>query len=186
MRIGCLQFAPQVADTDNNLELAEEILTKAAPKDLDLLVLPELAFAGKSICSRLWIKATKFCWLYMYTKRCPIGYNFKSLQQISPYLEFTDSGITSAWARSTALKYDCTVVAGYPEKLDPALNWPTDPEYYNSAMIMDGDGDIIGNYQKSHLYYTDETWALEGIGGFYADHLPILGRTAMGICMDLK
>lgn len=47
MRIGCLQFAPEVGDVDDNISKAEAILDKADPKDLDLLVLPELAFSGK-------------------------------------------------------------------------------------------------------------------------------------------
>ena len=48
MRIGCLQFAPQLGDTDNNLNRADAVLNKANPQDLDLLVLPELAFSGTS------------------------------------------------------------------------------------------------------------------------------------------
>lgn len=47
MRIACLQFAPQVGDVNNNLTQADAVLTKANPEDLDLLVLPELAFSGK-------------------------------------------------------------------------------------------------------------------------------------------
>lgn len=46
MRIGCLQFAPQVGDVDNNLNRADAVLSKADPENLDLLVLPELAFSG--------------------------------------------------------------------------------------------------------------------------------------------
>jgi predicted amidohydrolase len=46
MRIGCLQFAPQVGDVDNNLNRADAVLSRADPDDLDLLVLPELAFSG--------------------------------------------------------------------------------------------------------------------------------------------
>jgi hypothetical protein len=46
MRIGCLQFAPQVGDVNNNMNRADAVLSKAAPEDLDLLVLPELAFSG--------------------------------------------------------------------------------------------------------------------------------------------
>lgn len=49
MRIGCLQFAPQVGDVDNNLNRADAVLNRADPKDLDLLVLPELAFTGNTI-----------------------------------------------------------------------------------------------------------------------------------------
>ena len=49
MRIGCLQFAPQVGDVDNNLNRADAVLNKAdqfVVDSLDLLVLPELAFTG--------------------------------------------------------------------------------------------------------------------------------------------
>lgn len=114
------------------------------------------------------------------------GYNFKSLTHISPHLEESSTGISSLWARNTALKHDCTVVVGYPEKVDPTLNWPTDPQYYNSAIAVNGDGETVANYRKSHLYYTDETWALEGSHGFFKGRLPGLGQAAMGICMDLK
>jgi predicted amidohydrolase len=41
------QFAPQVGDVDNNLNRADAVLSKANPQNLDLLVLPELAFSGE-------------------------------------------------------------------------------------------------------------------------------------------
>ena len=49
MRIGCLQFAPQVGDVNNNLNRADAVLNRTEPEDLDLLVLPEMAFSGKSL-----------------------------------------------------------------------------------------------------------------------------------------
>ncbi|KAJ4010319.1 hypothetical protein NW752_004993 [Fusarium irregulare] len=159
MRIGCLQFAPQVGDVNNNLNRADAVLSRANPDDLDVLVLPELAFSG---------------------------YNFKSLQDITPFLEPSGSGITSLWARTIALKYNCTVTVGYPEKVDVSPKWPTGPEYYNSAIVVNGDGETIGNYRKSFLYYTDETWALEGGQGFFEGFIPGLGNTSIGICMDLN
>merc|ERR1711977_516740 len=159
MRIGCLQFAPQVGDVDNNLNRADAVLNKANPQNLDLLVLPELAFSG---------------------------YNFKSLQHISPYLEPTTAGITSLWARTTALKYECVVTVGYPEKVDVTPKWPASPEYYNSAITVNADGETIANYRKSFLYYADETWALEGPDGFFDGEIDGLGNVAMGICMDLN
>ncbi|TLD08743.1 uncharacterized protein PgNI_07449 [Pyricularia grisea] len=162
MKIACLQFAPQVGDVDNNLNRADAVLNKANQselEDLDLLVLPELAFSG---------------------------YNFKSLQDISPFLEPTGSGISALWARTTALKFNCNVALGYPEKVDVTPEWPASPEYYNSCLIVNGDGETIANYRKSFLYYIDEKWALEGRDGFYDDYIPGLGSTAMGICSDLK
>ncbi|TVY49862.1 Protein N-terminal amidase [Lachnellula occidentalis] len=155
MRIACLQFAPQVGDVDNNLNRADAVLSRANIQNIDLLVLPELAFSG---------------------------YNFKSLQHISPFLEPTTAGITSLWARTTALKYDCVVTVGYPEKVDITPKWPASPEYYNSAITVNADGETIANYRKSFLYYTDETWALEGPDGFFDGEIDGLGNVAMGIC----
>lgn len=110
------------------------------------------------------------------------GYNFKSLHDITPFLEDSESGITSPWARSTALKHNCHVVVGYPEKVDVSDSWPADPEYYNSAVVVNGEGETVANYRKTFLYYTDQTWALEGGEGFYQGTLPGLGATAIGIC----
>ncbi|TGO68921.1 hypothetical protein BOTNAR_0018g00440 [Botryotinia narcissicola] len=158
MRIACLQFDPQVGDVANNFTKAYAILAKAEPEDLDLLVLPEMAFSG---------------------------YNFSSLEQITPYLEPTTSGVTSSWARTTALKYSCVVTVGYPEKVDDALSRSSNPECYNSTVTVDNEGKTIANYRKSFLYYTDETWAHEG-SGFYCGIIKGLGTVAMGICMDLN
>ncbi|KAI1367479.1 carbon-nitrogen family protein [Xylaria arbuscula] len=159
MRIGCLQFAPQVGDVDNNISRADDVLSRADPENLDLLVLPELAFSG---------------------------YNFKSLQEISPFLEPQGSGISALWAQTLALKLNCMVSIGYPENRDVKDRWPTSPEYYNSVLVVNPDGETIANYRKSFLYYTDETWALEGPEGFYGGSIPQLGNIAMGICMDIN
>ncbi|TAQ86292.1 hypothetical protein B7494_g5393 [Chlorociboria aeruginascens] len=153
------KYGIEVGDVDNNLNRADAVLSKANPKDLDLLVLPELAFSG---------------------------YNFKSLQHISPFLEPTTSGVSSLWARTTALKYNCIVTVGYPEVVDVTLKRPSSLEYYNSAITVNADGETIANYRKSFLYYTDETWALEGPDGFYTGAIEGLGNVAMGICMDLN
>lgn len=114
------------------------------------------------------------------------GYNFKSLPEISPYLEHSGSGISSLWARTVALKYDCTVIVGYPEKVDLSKQWPASPEYYNSAIVVNGDGETVANCRKTHLFTSDEKWALENPRGFFGGHLVGLGQTAVGICMDIK
>lgn len=108
------------------------------------------------------------------------GYNFKSLEQITPYLEPTASGVTWLWARSAARKYNCYVIVGYPEKAS-STSGSASLEYYNSAVTVSPNGDTIANYRKSFLYYTDETWASEG-PGFYIGDIVNLGKVAMGIC----
>ncbi|KAK4455752.1 carbon-nitrogen hydrolase [Podospora aff. communis PSN243] len=162
MRIGCLQFAPQVGDVSNNLNRADACLARADPmelENLDLLVLPEMAFSG---------------------------YNFKSLEHIMPFLEPSGSGISALWARTSALKYDCIVAVGYPEKVDSSRQRRfSAPRYYNSLIMVNGDGETLANYRKSFLYYTDATWASEG-DGFFGGEIDGLGQVAMGICMDIK
>lgn len=110
-----------------------------------------------------------------------VGYNFTSLSHILPFLEYGGTGISSLWARSRALKHNCHVVVGFPEQVDVSDRWPTSPEYYNSAIIVSNEGEMIGTYRKHFLYMIDETWALEG-PGFGKDYIPGLGQTAMGIC----
>ncbi|KAM3504217.1 hypothetical protein MY10362_003709 [Beauveria mimosiformis] len=209
MRIGCLQFAPKVGDIDNNLNRADAVLSRADVEELDLLVLPELAFTGRSYKDEAWREAAphsvicpnapydrlRLCAVIFHTlvmqdelitdTKTRTGYNFKSLKEIAPYLEPSGSGITSLWARTVALKYNCTVIAGYPEKVDVTPKWPTSPEYYNSAIVVSPDGETIANYRKSFLYYTDETWALEG-DGFYSGFLPNIGFASLGICNPYK
>jgi protein N-terminal amidase len=104
------------------------------------------------------------------------------LQDIAPFLEYSGSGITSLWARTVALKYNCVVTVGYPEKADVSLKWPTGPEFYNSTIVVNAEGETIANYRKAFLYYTDESWALEGNEGFFEGWIPGLGNTSIGIC----
>ena len=82
-----------------------------------------------------------------------------------------------------ALKYNCHVAAGYPEGVHVSGQgkWPAGPEYYNSCVIVNPDGETIANYRKTFLYSVDETWALEG-QGFYSGEIPNLGNVALGIC----
>lgn len=108
------------------------------------------------------------------------GYNFSSLDAISPYLEPTASGPSAAWAVRTSRRLHCHVSVGYPEVTDrPSL------ARYNSVVLVDPNGGVVVNYRKSFLYYTDETWAGEGPTGFYAGTVPGFGDVAMGICKDL-
>lgn len=42
----CPQFNPQLGNIAHNLKRAETIISRAAPVDIDLLILPEMAFSG--------------------------------------------------------------------------------------------------------------------------------------------
>ena len=176
MRLACLQFAPQVGDTDGNISRADAVLSRADPdalNRLDLLVLPELALTGTFHAPDA-VRHLTFV----------AGYNFGSLEDINPCLEDAESGISCLWARTIALDHCCTVVVGYPEKVDTEC--PASRECYNSALIIDGNGDTVGNYRKSFLHCTDEAWARQSSEGFFRGELPWLGNVGLGISTDLK
>jgi protein N-terminal amidase len=175
MKIATLQFSPRVGDIARNFSMAESLLMREEREgllqDLDLLVLPELAFSG---------------------------YNHPSLSAIAPHLEPTAAGPSTRWAARTAKRLKCTVAVGYPEAADGEGNYNTNfdatittsTKAYNALVFVNCVGDVVAHYRKSFLYYTDETWALEG-PGFHAGVLP-LGQNGSrvkcvaGICMDIN
>ncbi|KAL2818460.1 carbon-nitrogen hydrolase [Aspergillus cavernicola] len=146
MRIATLQFAPKLGDVEGNIRRADEVLKNSAIKapsqgttvgieeaGLDILVLPELALTG---------------------------YNFPSLAAIKPYTEPSGQGPSATWARQTAKRLGCKVCVGYPEhELDSTTH---QEKYYNSLLVVDEQGEVLLNYRKTFLYYTDDTWASEG------------------------
>lgn len=143
-----------------------------------------LSSATKYLRKRIYIaemERSRYWFLNECLLTSVIGSNFKSMQDIEPFLEPSGSGISSLWARTTALKYDCTVAVGYPETVDVASTRQTGPKYYNSTIVVNGDGQTIANYRKSFLYCTDETWASEG-RGFYGSEIAGAAKTAIGIC----
>ena len=219
MRIATLQFAPKVGEVDQNIKRADALLRQAQEngglRDLDVLILPEMALSG---------------------------YNHPSLNAIRPFLERTASGPSSAWAKRTAQLLGCIVAVGYPERSIPAsrsvdendvhvrtatsiesldgdasedVDAPDqvandEESYYNSLVFVSPSGEVVAHYRKTFLYYTDETWAIENPDGFFAgeiglskptvsktgtDRLHCLGsaskdddglKIAAGICMDIN
>lgn len=158
MRIATLQFSPTLGHVEENIALADSLLSSSFPSlhDLDLLVLPELAFTG---------------------------YNHPSLQSITPYLEPTASGPSANWAIRTACRLQCLVTVGYAELYSPhpplphALKptminlGPEREKYYtltayNSTVTVNPQGETVAHYRKTNLWYADEIWAQEGPEGF--------------------
>ena len=139
------------------------------------------------------------------------GYQYLSPASIMPYLEQPRIGLTSLFARSMAKRLSCHVIAGYPEALPPSSTsgghdgkqgseGVSSGVGWNSAMVVDAQGEVVGNYRKTFRFDTDKHWAREGVfmmrgGGkdFAADDLgdgfryfdlpEPLGRVALGICM---
>lgn len=169
MKVACLQFNPDLGAVQHNIDRANVLLNYIKPSQLELLVLPEMAFSG---------------------------YNFPNIEAITPFLEPTTAGPTARWAIETAKRLNCTVVVGYPEVY---TDFEGRPRRYNSTVTVSPTGQILMNYRKSFLYYTDETWASEGPNGscqnlsatdvfkpFFCGSLGRLGNVGHGICMDIN
>ncbi|KAH9827327.1 Carbon-nitrogen hydrolase [Teratosphaeria destructans] len=176
MRVAALQLAPKLGSFEQNLQKANALLAARELKHghIDLLVLPELAFSG---------------------------YNFPSVEAITPYLEPTGAGPSTKWAAETAALLGCHVIVGYPE-IATAADGTT--KNYNSTVAVNAKGEVVANYRKSFLYYTDETWAEEGAKSlpppaglnipkqdqpFFCGPLGDLSpgsNIGLGICMDIN
>ncbi|RIB16581.1 carbon-nitrogen hydrolase [Gigaspora rosea] len=88
MKIACLQFNPTIGEVQMNQRRASEMLEKYQPGEIDILVLPEMAFTG---------------------------YSFENKEQIIPYLEDAETGTTVSWAKAQALRLNSFVMVGYPQ-----------------------------------------------------------------------
>ncbi|MCJ1306986.1 Carbon-nitrogen hydrolase [Agyrium rufum] len=139
MRIAVTQFSPKLGEIEANIAQTDTLLANADIKNVDLLVLPELAFSG---------------------------YAFSSFELIKPHLEPTAAGRSTTWARETASRLRCNVTVGYPE-ISTDLCQPTQVNSstyaaYNAQVTVSPEGKVLSHYRKKHLYYVDEAWAREG------------------------
>ncbi|ORX51230.1 carbon-nitrogen hydrolase [Hesseltinella vesiculosa] len=156
MHLACCQFNPRWGDRESNIEKADRLLADYQQGDIDVLVLPEMAFTG---------------------------YVFHTKSEVEPYLEDTMTGPTVQWAQRQARRLACYIAAGYPERhADEVTGKVT---YFNSMCFVNRQGQLLKTYRKAFLYETDETWASEG-QGFETMDVDDLGKIGFGICMDLN
>ncbi|KAI9040638.1 putative protein N-terminal asparagine amidohydrolase [Aspergillus affinis] len=213
MKIATLQFAPKLGDVEGNIRRANELLQHgkllesrgtAAGMDAlrpEILVLPELALTGEFNSFVFASSSSSFSSSGVLLTEHQPGYNFPSLEAIKPYLEPTGKGPSANWARDVAKRYQCKVCVGYPEleTASTSSDGASDEQEkcYNSLLVVDESGEILANYRKTFLYYTDETWAEEGDAARSFQELsfadPDHGATAsskvatsFGICMDIN
>lgn len=197
MRIACLQFNPELGRLAENVAHANSLLEAASPQNIDLLVLPELAFAGIASSASFPMPT------YVHSIDHKTGYNYPSLASILPHLEPTISGPSTTWAKVTASRLNCIVTVGYPELYTPPPAPSTNTQdlssaeefiAYNSTVTVSPTGLVLAHYRKTHLYYTDETWAKESPSGWLSTSLAFAPKTRperivqanFGICMDLN
>ncbi|CAG8691966.1 11428_t:CDS:2, partial [Ambispora leptoticha] len=84
----CVQLKPIFGQVEQNQKRASELLATYKPGDIDIVVLPELAFTG---------------------------YVFKDKDQVRPFLEDAETGPTVRWAKEQATRLNAFVMVGYPQ-----------------------------------------------------------------------
>ncbi|KAF9961407.1 Carbon-nitrogen hydrolase [Modicella reniformis] len=158
MKIACLQHEPILGEVQRNIDHVTNMVASLKPGDVDVLVLPEMAFTG---------------------------YGFTSKDHIRPYLEVVEEGPSVKWAKAQAVRLNAHVQVGYPEKRIINEDGQVQEVYYNSLCFVSPEGRLLANYSKHFLYYTDENWAEEG-PAFKSIAVEELGQVGFGICMDVN
>ena len=73
-----------------------------------------------------------------------------SFQDVEPYLEYRDSGPTYDWCKEIAKRFECYVVACYPEKR-------ANGNAFLSQVVLDPEGKVVGVHRDgravSNLIY---------------------------------
>lgn len=158
IRVAAVQLNSILGNVEENAMKALKLLEKAinpAQQKPDLIVFPEMALTG---------------------------YNFRSPQQVSPFLETVGKGRSYEFGRLISEKWNCLTLLGYPETFSGKI--------YNSAVLIDSKGCVVYNYRKTHLYETDKLWGCsESPDGFKSFDVEIRGhkvKSIIGICMDLN
>ncbi|KAI9613477.1 hypothetical protein H4Q26_010082 [Puccinia striiformis f. sp. tritici PST-130] len=160
-KVALLQLEPVFKQPEQSILRANSLVSSIKPNDIDLLMLPEMAFTG---------------------------YNFRSFEDIEPYIESEVDGISITWAKETAeLSCDNRVRA-----TNPRAGRKTTLQCHGDRFKR---GRIDKVYHKTQLYPpVDPLWARAGEGFSMMDlniarvdgqrGQPV--NCCIGICMDLS
>jgi len=156
MRIGMLKAVPTRWDLEGNWALIEAGWHEAARQGVDLFMTPECMLDGYSVGNGL--PGVK------WTPR-----RFDAIAQVfgkSPYV---------ARARGLCRQYGCYGIVGLTEKRRG--------KYYNTALLLGRDGELVGRYDKTHCYYSEKAFELgKSLPVFDLD----VGRVGICICADRR
>ncbi|PSK56686.1 Protein N-terminal amidase [Elsinoe australis] len=156
MRIATLQLASRLGERDVNIARADQLLSQKDLSNIDLLVLPEMAFSG---------------------------YSFTSLESITPLLEPTSAGPSTLWAQVTARRLQCHVCVGYPESctVEPSKNYNSLVTVSPAGEVIAHYRKSFLYYTDETWAAEGSGFLFTEIDGFNE-----FSKVAMGICMDIN
>lgn len=115
--------------------------------------------------------------IVIFPEMATSGYSYFNKKQICQVAEIIP-GKTTKFFSDVAKKYGMYIVVGIPE-YDCSSNL-----YYNTAVLINPDGEIGGVYRK-HSHLMESSWSASGIG-----RVPIFetifGKFAILICADIN
>jgi N-carbamoylputrescine amidase len=114
--------------------------------------------------------------LVVLPEMAPTGYVFPDRAAVAAVAEEPD-GPTFLALAEVARRRKVWLVAGFPERAQDKL--------FNSALVIDPQGERAFVYRKTLLYDADKPWAEPGDSGYRAFDAEG-GRFGVGICMDLN
>ncbi|PLW36531.1 hypothetical protein PCASD_06459 [Puccinia coronata f. sp. avenae] len=163
-RIGLLQLEPAFKQPEVSRERANDLVNLIDPHDIDLLILPEMAFTG---------------------------YNFTSFEDVEPFIESEIDGISITWAKNTAQRLNCHVMIGFPQRIpEPG----TRQIYNALGIVSNLGQLITVYHKTQLYPPVDPLWARPGEGFLAIDldiarvhgerNKPV--KCCIGICMDLS
>lgn len=174
LRIAVVQLNPQIGQIRSTVGRTSELLKRFQNKIINTPKKPDIV---------------------IFPEFALTGYNFHSRDQILPYCCLPNQGPSYELACKVSSMFQCYTVIGYPEKANDGS------KLYNSAVVINPQGEVVFNYRKSFLYQTDEEWdCLENPQGFQNFPLnfkdiaideegnvrDVSLKTSIGICMDLS
>lgn len=173
LKVLVIQLNPQIGQVDQTIKRTWSILDKVTK-------------------SATYVKPD----IILFPEFALTGYSFHTRKDILPYVTKKDEGPSFELAKSISEKFQCYTIIGYPEEDD-------EQKLYNSALVVDPQGEQIFNYRKTFLYDTEMNWDCEenpeGFQTFPMNfskcaklsnedsyNRDVTLKASIGICMDLS
>jgi predicted amidohydrolase len=160
MRLAAIQYRPPKGAPERARVELQALIREAGRAGADLIVCPEMATTG---------------------------YVWSSPAEIGPHTE-PARGPTFQMLAASAREVKSWIVCGFAERFAwPAAQKagaPTRWTLYNSALVVNPEGQLVTCYRKVLLYSADTTWANPG---WRRSVTPThFGTMSTGICMDIN
>jgi predicted amidohydrolase len=114
--------------------------------------------------------------LIVFPELVTTGYECEDKFEILAENIYDEDAFSVKIIREYARKYIVHIIYGFAEKCEEVS------KLYNSQILIDGQGEILGTYQKVHLFDTEKIWFYPG--DKYQVFDTAIGKLGLFICYD--